>query len=360
MSYDDVPNAPENPYPGKLYNHPGNFSIDVNEGCVKDYTGAQVTVTHFLNVIEGNALSMIGIGSGRVLKSGPNDHVFIYFVDHGGPGVLSFPTTYLYSHQLVEAFSKMKSKGMYNKLVFYLEACYSGSMFEDILEPSLNVYAVTAANATESSWGAYCPPNDYVDGIELDVCLGDLFSINWLQNTDNSDLSMVTLEQQYETVEVLTNLSHVEKFGNLTIDNESLSEFLGNWTSASIIYDPDMSGNWANKDMKIEYLTHLFSKYPTPENLSALEAELEFREKISHVFTSLIMNLEEKYSENVMESALTPVDTRCLEKNVLIFEGLCGKLDEFGLQYVQILVNACEIGISNEEIESSLSIICTA
>ena len=27
-------------------------------------------------------------GNGKVLKSGPNDHVFIYYTDHGSPGVL--------------------------------------------------------------------------------------------------------------------------------------------------------------------------------------------------------------------------------------------------------------------------------
>lgn len=26
------------------------------------------------------------------LGSGPNDHVFVYFTDHGAPGILAFPT----------------------------------------------------------------------------------------------------------------------------------------------------------------------------------------------------------------------------------------------------------------------------
>ena len=40
---------------------------------------------------------------------------------------------------------------MYKQLVFYLEACESGSMFDGLLKPEWNVYATTAANEYESS-----------------------------------------------------------------------------------------------------------------------------------------------------------------------------------------------------------------
>ena len=42
-------------------------------------------------------------------------------------------------------------------LVFYVEACESGSIFDGLLDDDLEIYAVTAANAYESSWGTYCP-----------------------------------------------------------------------------------------------------------------------------------------------------------------------------------------------------------
>jgi len=64
-------------------------------------------------------------------------------------------------------------------MVLYIEACESGSMFPD-LEDNWNIYAMTAANGHESSWGYYCPPNDKVQGKSIGSCLGDLFSINWL------------------------------------------------------------------------------------------------------------------------------------------------------------------------------------
>ena len=38
-----------------------------------------------------------------------------------------------------------------------MEACNSGSMFEGLLPEDINVYATTAANPTEPSWGAFPP-----------------------------------------------------------------------------------------------------------------------------------------------------------------------------------------------------------
>lgn len=53
----------------------------------QDYTGKNVTTKNVFAVLLGNKKALIG-GSGKVLKSGPKDHVFIYYADHGGPGLL--------------------------------------------------------------------------------------------------------------------------------------------------------------------------------------------------------------------------------------------------------------------------------
>lgn len=37
--------------------------------------------------IKGNKKAIKGIGTERVLESGPHDTVFLNFADHGGPGV---------------------------------------------------------------------------------------------------------------------------------------------------------------------------------------------------------------------------------------------------------------------------------
>lgn len=46
-----------------------------------------MTVSNFYAAILGDKDAIEG-GSGKVVASGPNDHIFIYYTDHGGPGVL--------------------------------------------------------------------------------------------------------------------------------------------------------------------------------------------------------------------------------------------------------------------------------
>jgi legumain len=66
--------------------------------------------------------------------------------------------------------------------VFYLEACESGSIFEGLLPEGLNIYATTAANAEESSWGTYCPGENPSPPPEYETCLGDLYSVAWMED----------------------------------------------------------------------------------------------------------------------------------------------------------------------------------
>lgn len=67
--------------------------------------------------------------------------------------------------------------------VFYLESCESGSMFEGLLPTNISIYATTASNATESSWGTYCPDMDPPPPPEYDTCLGDLYSVSWMEDS---------------------------------------------------------------------------------------------------------------------------------------------------------------------------------
>lgn len=53
----------------------------------------------------------------------------------------------LFKGKLVKAFKSMFENKKYNKLTFYLESCYSGSMFTT-LPDDINVYAVSASNST--------------------------------------------------------------------------------------------------------------------------------------------------------------------------------------------------------------------
>ena len=42
-----------------------------------------------------------------LFSSGPNDHVFVNFVDHGAPGIVAFPDSELTARQLNSAIEEM-------------------------------------------------------------------------------------------------------------------------------------------------------------------------------------------------------------------------------------------------------------
>lgn len=192
-----------------------------------------MTPENFLAILKGDKSKVSG-GNGKVVESTAESKVFINFADHGAPGLIAFPNEYLYANDFNATITYMHTNQKYKEMVIYIEACESGSMFEGILADNINVYAITAANAEESSWGTYCPPNDMVHGVEINSCLGDLFSVNWMEDADKSSPSKETLDQQYVRVKNLTAQSHVMRYGDLEFKSEPVGNFYGNLDLPSI------------------------------------------------------------------------------------------------------------------------------
>jgi legumain len=46
-----------------------------------------------------------------------------------------------------------------------------------------------------SSWATYCAPDDTVNGVEIGSCLGDEFSVNWMEDTEANNPFFETLAQ---------------------------------------------------------------------------------------------------------------------------------------------------------------------
>jgi len=284
FAYDDIANNIKNPFKGKVFNKPtnANAGVDVYEGVVIDYKGANVDPAIFLHVLEGNKTAVAGKGTGRVLESTKEDKVFIYFADHGAPGLIAFPSKYLYAKDLIPTFAKMN--GRYSKLVFYLEACESGSMFTS-LPNNTKIYALSAANPSESSWATYCSPQDIVQGKHIGSCLGDLFSVNFLENTESSDIFSLTLNQQFQVIKTKTTESHVLQWGDLTFSNDTVSEYLAYKRTLNFKFGiPRLSQlrrndkvesnrvNVNSRTVKMHTLREIFAREQTHETLAEFTA----------------------------------------------------------------------------------------
>ena len=131
-----------------------------------DIQGEDVNKENFMAIMHGNleALNLTNENStAKVLKSDKNSKVLMFFSDHGAPGHIMFPTGALFADELYTTIHSMHSAQMYSEFLIFLEACESGSMFENMDLKGLNVWAMTATNSTSPSYGTYCYPHDIVN-----------------------------------------------------------------------------------------------------------------------------------------------------------------------------------------------------
>jgi legumain len=381
--YDDIANHRENPRPGVIINHPQGG--DVYAGVPKDYTGKEVNVKNFLAVLLGNKTAVTG-GSGKVVDSGPNDHIFVFYSDHGGPGVLGMPTyPYLYGDDLVDVLKKKHAAGTYKSLVFYLEACESGSIFEGLLPNDIGIYATTASNAEESSWGTYCPGEYPSPPPEYDTCLGDLYSIAWMEDSDVHNLRTESLKQQYDLVKKRAAApedsygygSHVMQYGSLDLNAEHLFLYIGSNPAndnTSFVEDnslPSLSRAVNQRDADLVYFWQKYRKLAesAPEKNDARKELLEMMGHRSHIDNSveLIGNLLFGSSDGPMvlktvRAAGEPLvdDWSCLKSTVRAFESQCGSLAQYGMKHMRSFANICNAGILPEVMAKVTAQACTS
>lgn len=372
MYYDDIAHSSENPYKGKIFNKPtpaGTPGVDVYEGCPKHYTGRNVTVEKFTAVLTGDEKAAQGL---PVLKSTENDRVFVNFVDHGATGIIAFPQGEMTSKQLKTALTTMSTKKMFSKLVFYLEACESGSMFQGVLDPSLGIYATTAANAVESSWGTYCPPDDKVDGKELNSCLGDLYSINWMENADKVGKDE-TLEDQYTIVKKLTTKSHVMQYGNQSYTSDPIGNFLGDTQKVAPAPVPQelearSSSNVRSRDipMHLAYYRYLRADHSDFQARQTLAQKLQAQLASQVAADQFFMTFSEKLTQNKDKAmslflASSPANSiecgSCCVESREAYKKYCGAFTDYSLQYVRVLTNACMMA-SQEEVVGLVTNLC--
>ncbi|KAK7311091.1 hypothetical protein RJT34_08988 [Clitoria ternatea] len=384
--YDDIAFNPKNPRPNIIINKP--HGPNVYKGVPKDYTGDASNSKNLFGVISGNRSAVSG-GSGKVLKSGPNDIIFIYYSDHGGAGLIGMPVDgdHILANKLVDALKKKHAAKTYKKMVIYLEACEGGSMFEGLLPNDINIYASTASNASEDSFGIYCPGFYPFAPLEYTTCLGDTYSISWLEDSDKNNMREETLHQQYETVRRRTlygNMdpgSHVMLYGDRKMNNDFLVTYIG--ASHAHINHQQNATNLrssqpssitqtrlvSQRDTHLLHLRNEMKKAPdgSEEKLKAqkeLDVEIAQREYVDNVF-HLIGDL--LFGEGNRSSMMLHVrlvgqplvdDWDCFKTLIKTYERHCGTLSSYGRKYLRALANMCNAGISKEQLVVALSQAC--
>jgi len=355
---DDVANSHENPFKGKLFNKPtanGVPGVDVYEGCKPSYTGKQVNSKNFEAVLTGDSAT----ATGPVLQSTSKDKVFINFVDHGGVGLIAFPEKVYHKKQLMTTLQTMHSKKMYSRLVFYLEACESGSMFEgkdgkthSSYLKSMNIFATTAANGKESSWGTYCPPQDKVNGKHIGSCLGDLYSVNWMEDSDKAaEQASESLKSQWLLVKKETNKSHVLKFGDNTILQEHIHDYQGEAAQVRPVAQPGAYNTSAEEvqqhsqlkmdssvDSRDIGLVTKFYAYlradagERAEQAKALVSEVQHREDSHVIFQKLVAAVTGDTSGALLSASMPVEQHTCHMEATAGVQAACGRFTDYSLK----------------------------
>ncbi|XP_075221567.1 legumain-like [Lycorma delicatula] len=365
MMYDDVAHDSHNPQPGKLINKPDG--PDVYGGVKIDYKGSDVTPKNFLNILSGNKSALTGIGTGRVIESGSKDNVFVNFADHGGTGVLCFPSDHLSASELFKTLESLTAKKKYGKLVLYIEACEAGSMFDNLLPQNTKILASTASAADESSWGWYCDYKNY-------PCLGDLYSINWMEHLDSKIPPKENLFDQYQKIRTLTKKSHVNLYGDYKIGPNNVKNFIGPKSSSfddsentSLKNNREDDSGVPSRDVALQWIKRMAENAPSEEErkkYKQMADDIENKRKLVDTTVHQILKKVTGKDDDLLHSLeydhlyLKLEMLECYEQIYRTFSKQCFNLNknQYILRHFYKFANICLLGSSNYQAKTVAAI----
>lgn len=283
---DDIANNRQNPFPGKVFNElyqSGGQNIDVYEGVVKDYISKDASVKNLVNVLSGNPTAA---GSGKTLQSTENDNVFIFYDDHGNSGIIAMPTEELFhDYDLTTVLDAMTSKKMFKKLIFFMSACYSGSMFYKQKLPE-NVYVATSAPTSASSYACLEDP-------KLNTYVTSCWPHGWIKSIDNNGQNVdfgTIFEDSYNYATKESPTSPCQ-YGDLSLKNMTWAAFMSGSDAASRKKKMDLlKDETAVPQFLVAYTLakHNYERNPTAENYEAFKHEKQIRLRVDSLVSEIV------------------------------------------------------------------------
>jgi len=344
LSYDDIPNASENPLKGSLYSKYGDNYFEVRKTCEIDYKSTDVTKENFKNVLLGNEQEMIGIGTGRVLKSTDQDMVFLFYEDHGNEGIISFPSkSYLFVDELQALLKEMFSKRKFKKLAFFINACFSGSMWEEkYIE---NLYSITAAHPYQSAYAIYRPPHK-IEGRTLTAFLSSEYAARWMDDVEYNDTSKKTLYDHFLHVRSQTIESEVCQWSDTFFARETkLSEFVGRCITSSFDEAKDSIplkyDDGVYEEDSYLYTLQLAAQEDAQDRSIGIKLNRELDQR---KFVDITLGyLGEKYQINLKNpDEMAGTDMKCYKDLVSLWDEKCSSIGEYGMKVFKLFRRFCK------------------
>lgn len=224
------------------------------------------------------------------------------------------------------------------------------------------VFVSTASAPDESSWGWYCGE---------DTCLGDLFSISWMERLDHLNYSEPLFEQ-FDAVRTRTlQKSHVNLYGDYKLGflkfgkNSFNSDFSSNNEAES---EEDSGVN--SRDVPL-YLAEQAVKKATDlrtrqEKESNLEKIVKGRAYADNIVSEILQYIvkDDFYQLKDLESKRYPLRedvADCYKSLVSSFDEKCFKITKhtYFLKHMYKFVNICANGFNADEITEVMEKLCS-
>ena len=210
---DDLAQNPKNPFKGEVKTDLAEANLYQNFDI--DYKMSDLAPTDIMNILSGKKTSRTPI----VIESTDKDNILIFWSGHGTQAELCWGDEFMgvRKEMVSNTLKQMAKEKKYRKMLFLIEACYSGSIVKDIQIPG--ALFITDANDKETS-----KADNFSN--QLGVWMTNRFTYG-LREQLETDMS-VPLRDLYYRLFINTIGSHVmvyntANFGNIHMNN--ISEF---------------------------------------------------------------------------------------------------------------------------------------
>ncbi|KAM0002284.1 putative legumain protein [Helianthus debilis subsp. tardiflorus] len=215
----------------------------------------------------------------------------------------------------------------------------------------------------------------FVESTWFNTCLGDLYSISWMEDSDSEDLRVETLEQQYLKVKIRTydnhssEGSHVMQYGTLGISKETVSVYQGSTPKKSSAHTFQSSDSMDVVNQRDADLYSMWQMHKKLTKGSQQKEELfkkikEITAHRTHLDSSVdmikgyLLGNEQALVRD--EGSALVDDWGCLKLTVRTFEKYCGSLTQYGMKHTRTFADLCNNGVANIAMDTATKHTCSS
>lgn len=209
----DILTDTNNKHPGEVRVRPDGENL--YKDVTVDYQTSALRKDDLYNILTGK----VTMRTPTVLESTNDDNVLFFWSGHGNDGVLYLDRNNILDRDMEKILGDMFLNGIFRKMFFVIEACYSGSVAE-YCEGTPGLLMLTAANPSETSLADIMDP-------EMNIWLSNGFTRAFCEAVENDN--NISMRNLYYHVAQQTVGSHATMYNHYVYGNmftNTMKEYL--------------------------------------------------------------------------------------------------------------------------------------